>query len=135
DGIRYRNVTGVQTCALPISTRKGAWGTAALNRALQAALNPPAPDKRQKVWGETVFRTGDRVMQIKNNYDVLWIRDDGVTGSAMFNGDVARVEDIAPSGELLSVRLDNRVATYTAEVPPGVDVAYALNVLQAQCRK
>ena len=94
-------------------TRKGAWGTAALNRALQAALNPPAPDKRQKVWGETVFRVGDRVMQIRNNYDVLWVRDDGVTGSAMFNGDVGLVEEIDPSGELLTVRFDDRVATYT----------------------
>ena len=113
-------------------TRKGTWGTAALNRALQGALNPPAPDKRQKVWGETVFRVGDRVMQIRNNYDVLWVRDDGVTGSAMFNGDVGRVEDIDPSGELLSVRFDDRVATYTADMLSELELAYAVTVHKAQ---
>ena len=113
-------------------TRKGAWGTAALNRALQAALNPPAPDKRQKVWGETVFRTGDRVMQIKNNYDVLWVRDDGVTGSAMFNGDVGQVEEIDPTGELLTVRFDDRVATYTTDMLAELELAYAVTVHKAQ---
>ena len=113
-------------------TRKGSWGTAALNRALQAALNPPAPDKRQKVWGETVFRTGDRVMQIRNNYDVLWVRDDGVTGSAMFNGDVGQVEEIDPSGELLTVRFDDKVATYTTDMLSELELAYAVTVHKAQ---
>ena len=62
-------------------TRKGECGTVNLNRALQAALNPPARDKRQKQWGDMVFRTGDRVMQTRNNYDVLWTKDDGIVGS------------------------------------------------------
>ena len=87
-------------------TRRGEWGTRALNRALQEALNPPAPDKRQKAWGELVFRVGDRVMQIRNNYDVLWVRSDGVTGAGIFNGDVGVVEDIDPAGELMSIRFD-----------------------------
>ena len=69
-------------------TRKGPCGTAALNRALQAALNPPERGKRQKQWGDMVFRVGDRIMQTKNNYDVLWTKDDGTVGSGIFNGDV-----------------------------------------------
>jgi len=113
-------------------TRKGEWGTAALNRALQAALNPPAEGKRQKVWGDTVFRMGDRVMQIKNNYDVLWLRNDGVTGSGIFNGDVGVVEDIDPSGELLTIRFDDRTATYVTDMLSELELAYAVTVHKAQ---
>lgn len=113
-------------------TRKGGWGTGALNRALQDALNPPAPEKRQKAWGETVFRTGDRVMQVRNNYDVLWVRGDGVTGSGIFNGDVGTVEEIDPSGELLYIRFDDRSATYTADMLGELELAYAVTVHKSQ---
>ncbi len=113
-------------------TRRGEWGTRALNRALQEALNPPAPDKRQKAWGELVFRVGDRVMQIRNNYDVLWVRSDGVTGAGIFNGDVGVVEDIDPAGELMSVRFDDRTATYVSDMLGELELAYAVTVHKSQ---
>ena len=113
-------------------TRKGPWGTWALNQALQAALNPPAADKRQILWGETVFRAGDRVMQVRNNYDVLWVREDGETGAGIFNGDVGMVEDIDPSGELLTISFDGRTATYTAEMLLELELAYAVTVHKSQ---
>jgi len=113
-------------------TRKGEWGTGALNQALQAALNPPAPDKPQKIWGNTVFRVGDRVMQIRNNYDVLWVRGDGDTGAGIFNGDVGTVEEIDPSGELLSIRFDDRTAAYTTDMLGELELAYAVTVHKSQ---
>ena len=62
-------------------TRKGECGTVYLNRCLQAALNPPGPGKNEKAFGDLIFREGDRVMQTKNNYDVLWEKDDGTMGA------------------------------------------------------
>ena len=113
-------------------TRKGACGTAALNRALQAALNPPTAGKRQKQWGDVTFRVGDRVMQTKNNYDVLWEKDDGTAGSGIFNGDVGVIQDIDSSGELIVLRFDDRTATYTADLLSQLDMAYAITVHKSQ---
>ena len=113
-------------------TRKGACGTAALNRAFQAALNPPAAGKRQKQWGDVTFRVGDRVMQTKNNYDVLWEKDDGTAGSGIFNGDVGVIQDIDSSGELIVLRFDDRTATYTADLLSQLDMAYAITVHKSQ---
>jgi len=113
-------------------TRKGATGTAALNRALQAALNPASPDKRERLFGDIVFREGDRVMQTRNDYDVIWEREDGTAGTGVFNGDVGRILQIDPSGELLTIAFDERVATYTADMLAELDMAYAMTVHKAQ---
>ena len=113
-------------------TRKGAAGTFALNRALQEALNPARPGKREKAFGNTVFREGDRVMQIKNDYDILWQRADGAVGTGVFNGDVGTVTEIDPSGELLTVLFDDRTASYTAEMLGELELAYAVTVHKAQ---
>ena len=109
-------------------TRKGPSGTENLNRCLQAALNPPAADKREIQWGERLFRTGDRIMQTKNNYNVVWEKADGTVGTGMFNGDVGRIVELDPSGELLVVNFDDRIATYTLDMLNEIDLAYAMTV-------
>ena len=113
-------------------TRRGEAGTAALNRALQAALNPPGPGKRERRLGELVFREGDRVMQTRNDYDVLWEREDGSAGAGIFNGDVGRILKIDPGGELVTIAFDERVAVYTADMLAELDMAYAMTVHKAQ---
>ncbi|WP_312637267.1 ATP-dependent RecD-like DNA helicase [Oscillibacter sp.] len=113
-------------------TRKGECGTENLNRLLQAALNPPAPDKRQRQWGERVFREGDRIMQTRNDYDVIWQKTDGSMGTGIFNGDVGRVAQIDPGGEWLRVVFDDRVCTYAADQLSELDLAYAQTVHKAQ---
>lgn len=113
-------------------TRKGPAGTVNLNRLLQESLNPRSPDKREILWGERLFRIGDRVMQTKNDYDVVWERPDGTVGTGIFNGDVGRIMDIDPSGELLTVNFEDRIATYTQEMLSQVDLAYAQTIHKAQ---
>lgn len=113
-------------------TRKGETGTAALNRALQAALNPPSTTKREKRFGDMVFREGDRVMQTRNDYDVLWEKTDGTAGAGIFNGDVGHIAKIEEGGELMTIVFDERSAVYTADMLAELDIAYAMTVHKAQ---
>ena len=113
-------------------TRKGLCGTVNLNRLLQDALNPKAPGKRELTWGERVFRVGDRIMQTRNDYDVMWEKDDGTVGTGLFNGDVGRIADIDAGGEWLALDFDGRKALYSVEMLSEIDLAYAQTVHKAQ---
>ena len=112
--------------------RKGPCGTVNLNRLLQDALNPKAPGKRELTWGERVFRVGDRIMQTRNDYDVMWEKDDGTVGTGLFNGDVGRIADIDAGGEWLALDFDGRKALYSVEMLSEIDLAYAQTVHKAQ---
>ena len=114
-------------------TRKGAVGTVNLNRLLQAALNPQSPDKKERSYGDYQFREGDRVMQIRNNYDILWKKADGSTvGAGIFNGDVGRIQTIDPASETLTVLFDDRVAEYDFTQLGELEPAYAMTVHKSQ---
>ncbi len=113
-------------------TRKGPAGTENLNRLLQEALNPKGADKRELLWGDRLFREGDRIMQTRNDYDVVWEKADGTMGTGMFNGDVGKITQIDPSGEWLEVCFDDRSAIYTADMLNEVDLAYAMTIHKAQ---
>ncbi len=112
--------------------RKGSSGTIRLNRLLQDALNPKGSEKYEIQWGERLFREGDRIMQTRNDYDVVWEKEDGTVGTGMFNGDVGRIVQIDPSGEWLAVDFDGRNAMYSVEMLNEVDLAYAQTVHKAQ---
>ena len=113
-------------------TRKGLCGTASLNARLQAALNPPGQGKKELRWGDRLFREGDRIMQTRNDYDVVWKRQDGAVGTGVFNGDVGRIAEIDPSGEWLALDFDGRAAAYSREMLNEVELAYAMTVHKAQ---
>ena len=113
-------------------TRRGPAGTENLNRLLQEALNPVQPGRPEIRWGERVFRPGDRVMQTRNDYDILWEREDGTVGSGVFNGDVGRIQAIDPAGEWLAIVYEDRKALYSQEMLSEIDLAYAQTVHKAQ---
>ncbi len=114
-------------------TRKGGVGTASLNKMLQAALNPASPDKKEKAYGKVIFREGDRVMQIRNNYDIMWKKTDGsAVGTGIFNGDIGTVSRIDPNAEIMQVVFDDRVADYDFTQLGELEPAYAITVHKSQ---
>ncbi len=114
-------------------TRRGAAGTNELNRRLQAALNPPSPQKNERRNGDYIFREGDRVMHIKNNYDLLWRSTTSAeSGLGVFNGDVGVIESIDTRAETLVVRYDERWVVYPFELLDQLEPAYAMTVHKAQ---
>lgn len=122
-------VNGTQVIA---PSRKGEVGTENLNVILQAALNPPSEEKREHKFREIIFREGDRVMQTKNNYDLEWDRDDGTTGTGVFNGDIGTVERINPGAENLEIRFDDRHVVYEFNLLEELEMAYAITVHKSQ---
>ena len=114
-------------------TRKGGVGTMSLNKMLQAALNPPAADKKERAFGEFIFREGDRVMQIRNNYDIVWKKTDGsAVGTGIFNGDVGTIRTIDPQAESLCIVFDDREAEYDFTQLNELEPAYAMTVHKSQ---
>ncbi|MBQ2254346.1 MAG: ATP-dependent RecD-like DNA helicase [Clostridia bacterium] len=112
-------------------TRKGPLGTTELNTALQEMLNPPSPRKREKKVGNRYFREGDKVMQIRNNYDLLWSRGD-TEGSGIFNGDIGRIRLINVQGEYILIDFDDRTCEYDFSLLEDLELAYAITTHKSQ---
>ena len=114
-------------------TKRGAAGTANLNKLLQASLNPPSPEKKERQMGDFSFREGDRVMQIRNNYDIIWKKLDGsMVGTGVFNGDVGIIRKIDHGTELITVLFDDKEAEYDFTQLGELEPAYAMTVHKSQ---
>ena len=114
-------------------TKKGGAGTVHLNKILQASLNPPSADKKEKAFGEILFREGDRVMQVKNNYDILWRKAaSSMIGAGIFNGDVGIIQSIDMNLEIVTILFDDRIAEYDFTQLIELEPAYAMTVHKSQ---
>ncbi len=107
-------------------------GTVNLNNILQSTLNPNTSGKQQLAFKGIYLREGDKVMQIKNNYDLQYRRDNGEYGTGVFNGDVGFITDIDKRGGILKVRFDDRIVTYFSEDLGQLELAYAVTVHKSQ---
>lgn len=118
--------------------RKGVLGVERLNSILQQFLNPPAEGKQEKTIGETIFREGDKVMQIKNNYQMEWEIQNryGIAvdkGLGVFNGDMGKIEEINTFAEMVTVVFDEgRHVEYSFKQLEELELAYAITIHKSQ---
>ncbi len=113
-------------------SRKGDLGTVELNEKLQGCLNPPSDDKAEATIGGKTFREGDKVMQTKNDYDILWTRENGETGEGVFNGDIGIIEKIDRRNKIIRVHFDDKTANLSYEACANLDFSYAVTVHKSQ---
>ena len=113
-------------------SRKGDCGTVNLNRKLQETLNPRDKKKNELVTpGGRIFREGDRVMQIKNNYNIPWRRG-GEEGEGVFNGDIGLLRKISYAAGVMQIQFDDRLAEYPTTNLTELELAYAVTVHKSQ---
>ena len=113
-------------------SRRGEGGTDHLNLLLQSRMNPPSQGKREFAFRDSVFREGDRVMQVKNNYDILWEKTDGTQGSGIFNGDMGVIRRIHLSDRVMEIEFDDRLVEYDFASLEDLEHAYAITVHKSQ---
>ena len=112
-------------------TKMGMAGTKERNKQLQSALNPPSQNKAELKFFDVIFRTGDKVMQTKNDYDVLWTKNNE-KGSGIFNGDIGIIRSVDRFSQNVSIDFEGRVAIYTSEMLRRLEHAYAITIHKSQ---
>lgn len=112
-------------------SKKTLIGTVELNKLLQSRLNPSKVTKTEFHFGAYTYREGDKVMQIRNNYDIQWKKDDE-EGQGIYNGDIGRIIQIQKNAGLMQVDFDGRIASYTFEMAKELELAYAITIHKSQ---
>lgn len=114
-------------------TKKGVLGVENINVEMQKALNPPDKSKSEIRSGANIFREGDKIIHIVNNYQMEWYSDDGISGSGVFNGDIGYILSIDKSTPSMKVQFDDgKIATYRQENFDELTLAYAISIHKAQ---
>ncbi len=129
---KYGNYEFFKNIQVLTPTKKGMLGTRELNKNLQKTLNPEDVNVMEKQYGDTIFREGDRVMQIKNNYDIYWEKDKEI-GTGIFNGELGIIRKINNDEKQIEVEFDDKkVAWYAFSELEELEHAYAITIHKAQ---
>ena len=128
----YMGLDSLRDIQVMAPMKRGEGGVFALNALLQAALNPQRPGVPELTHGQTVFRRGDKVMQVRNNYDLCWEREDE-SGDGVFNGDIGYILAVDRRERALTVEFDDgRVAEYDESLLDDLELAYCMSVHKSQ---
>lgn len=116
-------------------TKKGELGTKELNKRLQQEINPQSEYKKEKKFGDSIFREGDRIMQIKNNYEIYWEKNKKSfeSGSGIFNGEFGTIQKIDEKEKNIQIKFDDeKIAWYAFSELEQIEHAYSITVHKAQ---
>ena len=129
---KYMDLDSLRDIQVMAPMKRGDVGVFALNNLLQQALNPAGQGQPELSHGQTVFRRGDKVMQVRNNYDLEWNRDDE-DGEGVFNGDIGYIIAVDRKERALTVEFDDgRVANYDESLLDDLELAYCMSVHKSQ---
>ena len=135
----YEDYDFFQNIQVLSPTKKGLLGTKELNKALQEKLNPNNDNREEKTSMGAVYRAGDRVMQVKNNYDIYWEKEkDGKTemGSGVFNGEIGTITKVDNKEKQVEIRFDDeKIAWYEYQELDQIEHSYAITIHKAQRKR
>lgn len=135
---KYGNYDFFNNIQVISPTKKGTLGTKELNKYLQGAINPPDEKKKERKWMDSTFREGDRIMQIKNNYDIYWEKHEPnlEMGKGVFNGEYGTISNIDENEKRVKIKFDDdKIVWYAFEELEQIEHAYAITVHKAQRKR
>ena len=135
---KYGNYDFFNNIQVISPTKKGTLGTKELNKYLQAATNPPDEKKKERKWMDSIFREGDRIMQIKNNYDIYWEKHEPnlEMGKGVFNGEYGTISNIDENEKRVKIKFDDdKIVWYAFEELEQIEHAYCITVHKAQRKR
>jgi len=138
---KYGNYNFFESIQVLSPTKKGLLGTRELNKVLQEKLNPNISDLPERTSMGAVFRQGDRIMQIKNNYDIYWERekeysDEKEVGAGVFNGEIGTILQVDEKEKLVEIKFDDeKIAWYEFSELDQIEHSYAITIHKAQRKR
>lgn len=135
---KYGNYTFAQNIQVISPTKKGELGTKELNKSLQQAINPKSEEKNERKYIDSVFREGDRIMQIKNNYDIYWEKREPTLemGKGVFNGEYGTILNIDEVEKKVKIKFDDdKLVWYNFDELEQIEHSYCITVHKAQRKR